>query len=283
MTACNTVDQCLRAGEARLTAVSETPRLDAEVLLAHALNWPRSRLYAYPEHTLAPDQRRQWQQRLNKRLAGIPVAYLCEHAEFWSLPLRVTPATLIPRPETEGLVEWALALGPSGAERRVADLGTGSGAIALALAKERSDWQFTAVDISTEALNVARHNAVQLGLSSHIHFIQGHWCQPLVGQAWDLIVSNPPYVADADPHLAALHHEPATALCAGPDGLRCIRSIVADAFHCLTANGWLLLEHGWDQGPAVRKLLSSAGYVDVETRRDLAGHERTSAGRRPET
>lgn len=156
MTACNTVDQCLRAGEARLTAVSETPRLDAEVLLAHALNWPRSRLYAYPEHTLAPDQRRQWQQRLNKRLAGIPVAYLCEHAEFWSLPLRVTPATLIPRPETEGLVEWALALGPSGAERRVADLGTGSGAIALALAKERSDWQFTAVDISTEALNIAQ-------------------------------------------------------------------------------------------------------------------------------
>jgi release factor glutamine methyltransferase len=207
------------------------------------------------------------------------VAYLIGRRSFWTLDLTVTPATLIPRPETELLVELALARLPSGSVGRVADLGTGSGAIALAIAHERPDLAVVATDASSAAVAVARGNAGANALRN-VEFREGSWFEPLAGERFDLIASNPPYIAEGDPHLASLQHEPALALTSGADGLDAIREIVAAAPGHLQPGGWLLLEHGWDQGNAVRALLQAADFVEVSTARDLEGRDRIGLGRR---
>lgn len=255
-------------------------RVDAEWLLAHALDRPPGWLWAHADDAVEAPARERYEALLARRAAGEPVAYLTGTQGFWSLDLRVTPATLIPRPETERLVELALARLPADAPCRVADLGTGSGAIALAVAKERPCATVVATDASPAALAVARRNATRNGIAN-VGFRQGDWLAPLVGERFDLIASNPPYIAEGDPHLGRgdLRFEPPTALSSGADGLDAIRRIVADAPGCLRAGGWLLLEHGLDQGAAVRALLEGVGFVDVGTARDLEGRERVSLGR----
>ena len=255
-------------------------RADAEALLLHVLGQPRSWLFAHADDTLDMDVRTAFEALVARRAAGEPVAYLTGRRGFWTLELEVTPATLIPRPETELLVELALERLPRDAVCRVADLGTGSGAIALALASERPQAQVIATDASAEALAVARRNARRLGIGN-VQFAQGDWLTPLADERFALIVSNPPYIEAADPHLAQgdLRHEPAAALASGVDGLDAIRRIVAGAPAHLGAGGWLLLEHGWNQGDAVRALLREAGYAAVFTAQDLEARDRVSAGR----
>lgn len=254
-----------------------TPALDAEVLLAHVLSVGRAQLRSHPEEP-AHERAGGYRALIARRAAGEPLAYLTGKREFWSLPVSVSRAVLVPRPETELLVERALAL-RSAPEGRVVDLGTGSGAIALALARERPHWQVTATDISSEALAVARTNAVRLELSG-IDFRHGSWFAPLAGARFDLIVSNPPYVAADDPALEdpALAHEPRLALTPGADALCCLREIARDAPRHLEPGGWLLLEHGATQAAAVRDELVLAGCRYVRSHRDLAGHERITEG-----
>ena len=253
---------------------------DAALLLAHALGKPRSWLFAHADDLLGEADAARFDALLARRVAGEPVAYLTGSRGFWTLDLAVTPATLVPRPETELLVELALARLPAVAPVRVADLGTGSGAIALALAEERPRAHVVATDASPEALEVARGNAVRNRIGN-VAFRLGSWLAPLAGECFDLIASNPPYIADGDPHLSQgdLRFEPAMALSCGPDGLDAIRIIVRDAPACLRPGGWLLLEHGWDQGEAVRALLAEAGFVDAATARDLEGRDRITLGR----
>ncbi len=257
-------------------------RHEAELLLAHALQQPRAWLYAHADATVDATASAAFMALMRRRAAGEPVAYLTGMRAFWTLDLEVGPAVLIPRPETECLVELALQRLPEDKAMRVADLGTGSGAIALAIACERPFAQVLATDASAAALAVARGNAARLGLT-HIGFARGDWCMALGAAAFDLIVSNPPYIAAGDPHLAAgdLRFEPVAALVAGDDGLAAIRTIVRDAAFHLRPGGWLLLEHGWEQGAAVRDLLAAAGYVDVASERDLEDRERVSLGRCP--
>lgn len=269
----------LRLATERLAPVSPSPRLDAEVLLAHVLNAPRSHLYAHPELKLPAPQLRRFAALVTARRRGQPVAHLTQTREFWSLPLRVNAATLIPRPETELLVEEALRRIPSEARWHLADLGTGSGAIALALAGERPGCRVTATDISSQALAVAQDNAARLGLRN-VEFARGEWFAPLAGRRFALITCNPPYVPDDDPCLAQgdLRFEPRLALSGGPDGLAAIRKIVLRAPFHLEPGGWLLLEHGHDQGAHVRKLLAAAGFGNLASHRDLAGQERLTLG-----
>lgn len=259
----------------------DSGRLEAELLLSHCLGESRSYLYTWPERDVPADRADAFGRLVAARRAGEPIAYLTGTREFWSLQLRINHHTLIPRPETETLVEWALelALPPDAV---VSDWGTGSGAIALALASERRRWRLLAIDVSAGALAVARANRDRLRLGN-VEFALGDWGAGLAPSSLDLVVSNPPYVAAGDPHLAQgdLRFEPESALVAGGDGLDAIRRILADAGAALKPGGWLLLEHGHDQGPAVRDLLRAAGFGDVETRRDLADVERISAGRKP--
>lgn len=254
---------------------------DAELLLAHALGRSRSWLFAHADERVPADAAARFESLLQRRISGEPVAYLTGSQGFWTLELEVTPATLIPRPETELLVEFALTRIPVDVALCVADLGTGSGAIALSIAKERPRAQVIATDASAAALEVARRNAIHNRIAN-IEFRNGDWFAPLQGERFDIIVSNPPYIAEGDPHLdnGDLRFEPAMALSCGPDGLNAIRTIVGDAGTYLHADGWLLLEHGWDQGDAVRALLLSAGFNHVETVRDLEDRDRISRGRR---
>jgi release factor glutamine methyltransferase len=270
-----TVRQLLQLGRTRLAEPSE-----ADGLLAHLLEKPRSWLIAHADDGLDAPTQAAFEALLRRREAGEPVAYITGWRGFWSLELEVSAATLIPRPETELLVEQALLRLPSGAPLELVDLGTGSGAIALALAHERPRWKITASDASSAALAVARRNARRLQLGQ-VRFVEGDWLAPLAGQCFDAIVSNPPYIEADDPHLQRgdLRFEPATALAAGVDGLDDIRRIVDAARAHLKAHGWLLFEHGWDQGEAVRSLLSSAGYSDVFTAKDLEDRDRVSGGR----
>ncbi len=267
----------LTEAETRLQAASDSPRLDAEVLLAHALGRDRSHLRAHPEAVLDASQALVFADLVDARLRGEPIAYLTSKREFWSLELKVTPATLIPRPETELLVEEALLRIPAQADWEILDLGTGSGAIALAIAKERPLIHVTATDRSAEALSVARSNATALGLKN-MEFIQGDWFEAVSARCFHLIASNPPYVAETDPHLKQgdLRFEPLSALASGPDGLEDLRRIVAGAPDYLYKDGALLLEHGLDQGAAVRGLLQTTGFVGARSVRDLSGHERVS-------
>ena len=254
--------------------------VDAEHLLLHVLARPRSWLFAHADDAVTATEAAAFRALVERRAQGEPVAYLTGTQGFWSLELAVTPATLIPRPETERLVELALERLPAGVAVRVADLGTGSGAIALAIARERPQAQVIATDASAAALDVARANA-ERNRVRNVQFRQGDWLMPLAGERFDLIASNPPYIADGDPHLCAgdLRFEPPTALSSGADGLDAIRVIVRDAPACLRPGGWLLLEHGWDQGDAVRALLQGGGYGDVATEQDLEARDRISLGR----
>lgn len=268
-----TVEEALR--QARAAGVD---RLDAQLIVCTVLGVSRSWVLAHDRDPLPAEHLPRLLDWLRRRAAGEPFAYLEGEKEFFGLALRVTPDTLIPRPDTETLVQWALELLPADQARRVADLGTGSGAIALAIARQRPQAEVTAVDLSERALAVALANAERHGLRN-VRGLQGSWFGPLAGQRFDLIVSNPPYIAEGDPHLAALRHEPVTALTAGPDGLDDLRRIVAEAPAHLTPGCWLLLEHGHDQAPRVQQLLRERGFTAVETRQDLGGNARCTGGR----
>jgi release factor glutamine methyltransferase len=251
--------------------------LDAELLLGHELSLGRAQLKAHPERMADPAHARRFLDKIERRAAGEPVAYLLGYRDFWTFRLNISPDVLIPRPETELLVERALALGPEGSAD-VVDLGTGSGAVALALAGERPQWHLTATDISEPALSVARANASALGLG-RVEFLRGPWLEPLQRRQFDLIVSNPPYVAETDIALRNLRFEPRGALIAGSDGLSAIREIVGAAAIHLRGGGWLVLEHGFDQAGAVRRDLVEHGFGHVRSHRDLAGHERVTEAR----
>ena len=263
-----------------LRSVSPTPRLDAEVLVMHVCGLSRSGLIARGNVALTSDRRQRLDELLARRTQGEPVAYLTGTREFWSMEFTVTPATLIPRPETEALVEKALGRIPENAEWKIADLGAGSGAMALALAKERPRCRIIATDILPAALEVARSNAGKFGLTN-IEFREGDWFNPLAGETLDMIVSNPPYVRADDPHLRQvdLRHEPVTALVSGADGLDAILHIALHAQEFLKAGGWLMFEHGWDEAVAVGELLRQYGYSDMVYHQDLAGHARVAACR----
>jgi release factor glutamine methyltransferase len=251
---------------------------DAALLVAHALGRTRTWLYAHGDDAVDDATRQACERLLARREAGEPVAYLTGHRGFWRFDLQVTPDTLVPRPETELLVELALERLPEGRALRIADLGTGSGAIALALAHERTSARVVAVDASAAALDVARGNARALGIAN-IEFREGDWLAPLAGERFDLVASNPPYIALGDPHLDDLRHEPALALSSGVDGLDAIRTIARDAPAHLLDGGWLLLEHGLDQGAAVRALLAATGFQAVATMQDLEHRDRVTLGR----
>ena len=258
-----------------------TARLDAELLLAAALGKSRSFLHTWPERIVPSEAALLFSEYLRRRRSGEPVAYILGQQGFWNLDLEVAPHTLIPRPDTELLVETALALLPA-APARVLDLGTGSGAIALALASERPAWTVTAVDRVLEAVALAERNRQRLDLRN-VTVLSSHWFSALDGERFELIISNPPYIAATDPHLAEgdVRFEPASALVAGHDGLDDLRTIIAQAPDHLGAGGWLMLEHGYDQADAVRDLLQTQGFTEVHSRKDLGGHERISLGRLP--
>jgi len=261
---------------------SPTARLDVELLLAAALGKPRSFLHTWPERIVSSEAALKFAAYLQRRQTGEPVAYILGQQGFWKLDLEVAPHTLIPRPETEMLVEAALELVPAFAQSQVLDLGTGTGAIALALASERPAWQVTAVDRVLEAVALAERNRQRLQLDN-AKVLSSHWFGSLEGKRFDLIISNPPYIADEDPHLVTgdVRFEPNSALVAGADGLDDLRLIIDQAPAHLNPEGWLLLEHGYDQGAAVRELLSSHGFEKIQTRRDLGDHERITFGRLP--
>lgn len=265
-----------------LAGSSPTARLDAEALLAHAAGMNRTDLVTGADRPLDPGSVARFRDLVERRARGEPVAYLTGRREFWSLALEVTPATLIPRPETELLVEQALRRIAPDADALIADLGTGSGAVALAIARERPRARIVATDRSPAALAVARRNAARLGIAN-VEFREGEWFAPLVELRFDLVVGNPPYVALGDPHLAHgdLRFEPVEALVAGPDGLEAIRRIARDARAHLEPGAWLLLEHGYDQAAGVREILRAGGYREIASHRDLAGIERVTEGRQP--
>ena len=280
----HTIQSELKVASARIH--SDSPRLDAEILLAHCLKKPRSHLLAWPDKVLQSAQLKQFRQLLQRRIDGQPISYLIGTREFWSIDLSVTPEVLIPRPETELLVETALAKLPS-SSLQVADLGTGSGAIAIALAKERPNWQIIATDQSEAALSIATQNAAQQGLSN-IEFRHGNWCGALPETGFDLIISNPPYIAESDPHLSQgdVRFEPPQALASGADGLDDIRQIISQALTFLKPNAWLMLEHGYNQSSAVSRLFNEAQlehdkeihqhYTHIRSLTDLSGHTRAT-------
>ena len=260
-------------------AFGESPRADADALLCHLLDCRRSYLMTWPERELDAAQQVTLQGWLERRLNGEPIAHLIGEREFWSLPLKVSPATLIPRPDTEVLVEQALARLPAG-PCALLDLGTGTGAIALALKSERPDADVWAVDRMPDAAVLARANSTALGLPIAVR--DGSWFEPLSdAPRFAMIVSNPPYIDGADPHLdeGDVRFEPRSALVADEQGLADIRLIIAGAPAHLCPGGWLLLEHGWEQGAAVRQLLLQQGYCQVETVRDYGDNERVTLGR----
>ncbi|MEJ6539015.1 MAG: peptide chain release factor N(5)-glutamine methyltransferase [Halioglobus sp.] len=270
-----TVQELLRSGSDLPT---DSARRDTEILLCHCLGKSRAWLYTWPEKGVARDCARDFEKLLAQRREGVPVAYLTGEREFWSLQLAVSDATLIPRPETETLVSWALELAlPNAAS--VLDLGTGSGAIALALASERPHWHVTALDVSEEALQVARGNAVRTRLTS-VHFVQSDWYQAVTGQRFNALLANPPYIDGDDPHLALgdVRFEPRSALVSSDSGLEDLGLLVTGAPDQLLDGGWLLLEHGFEQANAVRVMLHDAGFSQVSTRRDMSGQQRITGG-----
>ena len=255
-------------------------RLDAQMLLLHTLQKPtndRAWLMSHDTDEFTSNQQQSFEAKALRRLAGEPIAYIVEHKEFFGLQLKVTPDVLVPRPDTEVLVEWALELLPLSKISAVLDLGTGSGAIGLAIKANRANIKMTLIDASQAALDVACGNATLLNLA--VSGLQSNWFENMPReQRFDLIVSNPPYIADGDAHLAKLQHEPPMALTSGADGLDAIHRIVQDAPRFLKKRGWLLLEHGYDQAARVRELLATAGFVQVASRQDINGIERCTAG-----
>ncbi len=274
-----TLANLIAAGTAALAGTSPSARLDAELLLAQATSRTRTALRSTPEAQVPADHCAAYRSLIDRRSQGEPVAYLLGTQDFWTLTLTVTPAVLIPRAETELVVERALVHLPSTASASVLDLATGSGAIALAIASERPHAQVVATDISADALQVARTNATRLGLE-RISFRAGSWYDPAGLTRFSLITSNPPYIAAGDPDLepAVLTHEPTIALLAGSDGLAALMEIIAGAPAHLEPGGWLILEHGWQQALKVRNLLEQAGFRHVRSHADLAGHDRVTEG-----
>lgn len=278
----NRIDQTLSEATQRLTdshtarkEQSDTARLDAEVLLCHVLGKLYSYLFTWPERELTPEQAEQFESMLAQRILGTPVAYITGEKEFWSLKLNVSPSVLIPRPDTERLVELALSM-PVSDQATVADLGTGSGAIALAMAIERPHWQVIGVDRLSGPVAIAKENAA-LNQIGNVTFVEGDWCSPL-SDPLDMIVSNPPYIREDDEHLAQgdVQFEPRSALTAGKDGLDDIRTISRQAFGKLKPGGWLLFEHGYDQGRDIRIILESNGFTAISTQQDLSGQDRVT-------
>jgi release factor glutamine methyltransferase len=274
------IDAALERAVEALRPVSESPRIDAELLLARALDVARSYLYAHPEDELDDAAIGRFLDAVGRRGQGLPLAYITGEKEFWSLPLAVTPDTLVPRPETELLVELALRHLPRRGQCRVLDLGTGSGAIALAIARERPNCEVTATDISEAALNVARENARRLQLPN-VEFLQGDWSRPVAGRTFDLVVCNPPYVRHDDPALAGLRHEPAVALSTGEHGLAAIRILARDCRALLEPGSMLILEHGIEQQDAVGRLLEEHGWSGIRCHADLSGRPRATVARVP--
>lgn len=275
MTLARTVRQALQSLQS-----AGLPRLEAQLLVLHALaraSDDRAWLLTHEDQPLEAAQQDHLLALADRRQAGEPMAYLLGRKNFHAIELCIDPRVLDPRHDTETLVDWALRVAPAESPIEVLDLGTGSGAIALALAHARPRWLITASDVSEDALSLARWNGSRLGLP--VTWVLGDWLNPLRGRRFDLMVSNPPYIAASDPHLPALRHEPYSALVSGADGLDAIRAIVTGAHAHLRSQGWLLIEHGHDQASAVRELLRQAGFSDIQSERDLAGIERCSAGR----
>lgn len=274
-----TIAELLAQSSQQLSAHSDSPQLDADVLLCHVLQKERSHLRAWPEKILDQEQLDAFEQLLQQRLAGKPIAYLTGHREFWSLDLKVNEDTLIPRPETELLIETLLELYPANSNIQLADLGTGSGAIALAIASERPQWSIIATDIDAASLKLAQHNAEQHQLNN-IQFIQSNWFEGLGGQTFDIIISNPPYIPDTDPHLEQgdVRFEPRRALSSGHDGLDDIRLLSAQASQHLKTNGLLLLEHGYDQKQQVRQIFTENLYKNIRQALDMLNQPRLTLG-----
>ena len=274
-----TLEELLKQAAEQLEGRSESPRLDAEVLLALVLGKARSYLYTWPDRELDETCLVNFQALLEQRMQGRPVAHITRSREFWSLPLTVNEHTLIPRPDTERLVEAILDQYPAGEAIELADLGTGSGAIALAIATERPGWQILATDRSADALAVARANAERLQVDN-VEFAQGSWCQPLAGRRFHIIVSNPPYIADSDPHLdrGDVRFEPRQALVSGSQGLDDIRAICTCAPTHLYPGGLLILEHGYEQQQKVQEIFTQANFEKLHQYRDLASNPRATSG-----
>ncbi len=283
-TAPGAVADWLAWATAALDAHSDSPRADAERLLAGLLACDYGALILRRDEALESALVLRYVAWVERRKLGEPVAYITARQGFWTLDLVVDSTVLIPRPDTETLVEWALEIARGALKNEtsfaLADLGTGSGAIALALASELRNVSIVATDYSPAALDIARENAQALP-GVNVEFVEGSWFEPLAGRSFDLIVSNPPYIAEGDPHLPALRYEPRSALTSGPDGLAALRAITAGAVAYLQPGGRLLLEHGADQAAAVQALLQNAGFIDIATRRDLGGNARVTGARRP--
>lgn len=276
------IEQLLKTATEKLSQISESPKLDAEILLCHQLNCQRSYLYTWPEKILSQAEYDGFYQLLEDRLQGRPIAHITETREFWGLEFKVTPDTLIPRPDTETLVEAALEQLQSQASARILDLGTGTGAVALALKSERPVDQIIATDQSTAALRVAQYNSQTLHLD--VEFRQGSWFDPIKeAETFHLIVSNPPYIEEQDPHLKQgdVRFEPLNALTSGKDGLQDIRIIAKQARKHLLTDGWLILEHGYNQSQAVQEILRQLGYQMIQTRQDFGHNDRITLGQKP--
>lgn len=275
------IEQILKRAEQQLTSCSDSPRLDAEILLASILKKNRSYFIAFPEVVPDKAEQEQFKKLLAQRLEGLPIAHITGRREFWSLDLNVNQHTLIPRPDTEILIEYILQ-NFTEENLKVADMGTGSGAIALALASEKPDWEITATDQSRQALETAQSNATKLGFNN-VSFKQGSWFEALEDNNFDLVISNPPYIPATDPHLTQgdVRFEPDSALVSGEDGLDDIRYLIQHAVDYLKQDGWLILEHGYDQKQSVKDLLTAAGYRQITQKDDYAGNPRMTAGLAP--
>jgi release factor glutamine methyltransferase len=282
MTTPVSIQTALADSAKQLTEISESPRLDAELLVARSIDMPRSYLFAHPEDTIDATALERLQRTLEQRLSGAPLAYITGVKEFWSMELMVSPATLVPRPETELLVDLALREIPREAGYQVLDLGTGSGAVALAIANERQLCQITAVDISPDALGVAQQNARQLSISN-VDFVEGDWTAPVADRRFNIVVSNPPYVASGDPALEALRAEPIVALSSGEDGLDSIRLLARDCAGIVENDGLILLEHGAEQRDLVADILLSYGWQRIQCYDDYSGKPRVTRAYPPDS